>query len=64
MSIQRPPFWHRSEISMPGKTDRQGEVHLSCLGGYSGAPDTEFHKRLRGWDMGTVELHWLTPGMF
>lgn len=33
MSIQRPPFWHRSEISMPGKTERQGGMQLSALGG-------------------------------
>lgn len=32
MSIQRPPFWHRPEISMPGKTDRQGGMHLKLVG--------------------------------
>lgn len=38
--MQRPPFWHREDTSVPGERDKQRSIKLS---GWKGAqaPDTE-----------------------
>lgn len=57
--MQRPPFWHREETSVPEERGTQGWVKLSGVERFSVAPDTE--QRGSGGSLtflGWVEATW------